>query len=155
MRQRNMFQTREQDKNPEKTLTSRDKQFTWKRVQSKSHKDAHHSGEEWMKMVKTSTDRKHKKVPSGKYRAEEYTNWSEKDTRGNQQQPRWTRRKNQWSGRQQWNSPKQSNKKKKMILKNEDSFRDPWNDIRRINIHSIGFPERERREKGQKIYLKK
>ena len=44
-------------------------------------------------------------------------------------------------------------KLKKRMKKNEDSLRDLWDNIKRSNIHIIGVPERERREKGpEKIF---
>ena len=47
-------------------------------------------------------------------------------------------------------------KKEKRLLKNEDSLRDLWENIKHTNIHSIGIPEGEERDrKEQKTYLKK
>ena len=45
-------------------------------------------------------DRKYKKVPNRSHRAEEYNKWTEKYTKGVQQQARWNRRTDQWTGRQ-------------------------------------------------------
>ena len=44
--------------------------------------------------------------------------------------------------------------KEKRIKKNEDSIRDLWDNIKHNNIRIIGVPEGEER-KGQKAYLKK
>ena len=45
---------------------------------------------------------------------------------------------------------------KKKNLKNEDSLKDLWDNIKWTNIHIIEFPEGAGRErKGQKNYLKK
>ena len=43
----------------------------------------------------------------------------------------------------QWNLPNQSSKKKKRILKREDTLRDLWDNIKWNKIHIIGAPERE------------
>ena len=40
--------------------------------------------------------------------------------------------------------------KQKRMKRNEDSPRDLWDNIKRNNIHIIGVPEREVREKGPK-----
>ena len=40
--------------------------------------------------------------------------------------------------------------KEKRMKRNEDSLRDLWDNIKRNNIHIIGFPEEEEREKGPK-----
>ena len=43
--------------------------------------------------------------------------------------------------------------KEKRMKRNEDSLRDLWDNIKRTNIHIIGVPEGEEREKGpKKIY---
>ena len=43
----------------------------------------------------------------------------------------------------------------KRMKRNKDSLRDFWDNIKLINIHIIGVPERERREKGlEKIFEK-
>ena len=43
--------------------------------------------------------------------------------------------------------------KEKRIKKNEDCLRDLWNNIKWTNIHIIGVPEGEEREKGpEKIF---
>ena len=55
-----------------------------------------------------------------------------------------------------WNggNPTASEQKIEARLKrNEDSLRDLWNNIKHINIHIIGVPEGEEREKGpEKIF---
>ena len=39
------------------------------------------------------------------------------------------------------------------MKRNEDSLRDPWDNIKRNNIHIIGVPEGEERKKGcEKIF---
>ena len=40
--------------------------------------------------------------------------------------------------------------KEKRMKRNEDSLRDLWDNIKRNNIHIIGVPEGEEREKGPK-----
>ena len=40
--------------------------------------------------------------------------------------------------------------KEKRMTRNEDSLRDLWDNIKRTNIHIIGVPEGEEREKGPK-----
>ena len=43
--------------------------------------------------------------------------------------------------------------KEKIMKRNEDSLRDLWDNIKRNNIHIIGVPEGEEREKGpEKIF---
>ena len=43
--------------------------------------------------------------------------------------------------------------KEKRMKRNEDSLRDLWDNIKHTNIHSIGVPEGEEREKGpEKIF---
>ena len=43
--------------------------------------------------------------------------------------------------------------KEKRMKRNEDSLRDPWDNIKCNNIHIIGVPEGEEREKGpEKIF---
>ena len=49
----------------------------------------------------------------------------------------------------QWNLPKQSSKKKKEVLKSEDSLMDLWDKIKQNNC-IIGISERENIEKGTK-----
>ena len=45
--------------------------------------------------------------------------------------------------------------KEKIMKRNEDSLRDLWDNIKRTNIHIIGVPEGEERErKGLRKYLK-
>ena len=39
--------------------------------------------------------------------------------------------------------------------RNEDSLRDLWDNIKYNNIHIIGVPEGEEREKGPRKYLKR
>ena len=41
------------------------------------------------------------------------------------------------------------------MKRNEDSLRDLWENIKCNNIHIIGVPEREEREKGPEKYLKR
>ena len=41
--------------------------------------------------------------------------------------------------------------KEKRMERNEDSLRDLWDNIKRTNIHIIGVPEGEGREKGPEI----
>ena len=49
-------------------------------------------------------------------------------------------------------SAAEQNKEKRM-KRNEDSLRDLWDNIKRNNIHIVGVPEGEEREKGpQKIF---
>ena len=46
--------------------------------------------------------------------------------------------------------------KEKIMKRNEDSLRDLWDNIKRTNIHIIGVPEGEERErKGLRKYLKR
>ena len=45
--------------------------------------------------------------------------------------------------------------KEKRILKNEDSLRELWDNMKHINICIIGVPEEQRERKGQKNYLNK
>ena len=40
--------------------------------------------------------------------------------------------------------------KEKRMKRNEDSLKDLWDNIKRTNIHIIGVPEGEEREKGPK-----
>ena len=43
--------------------------------------------------------------------------------------------------------------KEKRMKRNEDSLRESWDNIKHINIHIIGVPEGEEREKGpEKIF---
>ena len=45
--------------------------------------------------------------------------------------------------------------KEKRIKRNEDSLKDSWDNIKHTNIHIIGVPEGEEREKGpEKIFEK-
>ena len=46
-------------------------------------------------------------------------------------------------------------KREKRIIKTENRLREHRNTRKHGNIHIIGIPEREGREGGQKIYLKK
>ena len=45
--------------------------------------------------------------------------------------------------------------KEKRMKRNEDSLRDLWDNTRRNNIHIIGVPKGEEREKGLRKYLKR
>ena len=45
--------------------------------------------------------------------------------------------------------------KEKRMKRNEDSLRDPWDNIKCTNIHIIGVPEGEEREKDPRKYLKR
>ena len=45
--------------------------------------------------------------------------------------------------------------KEKRMKRNEDSLRDFWDNNKRNNIHIIGVPEGEEREKDQRKYLKR
>ena len=41
----------------------------------------------------------------------------------------------------------------KRMKRNEDSLRDPWDNIKGMNVYTIGVPEGEEREKGpEKIF---
>ena len=44
--------------------------------------------------------------------------------------------------------------KEKRMKRNEGSLRDLWDNIKHNNIHIIGVPEGEEREKGPRKYLK-
>ena len=47
-------------------------------------------------------------------------------------------------------------KREKRLKTNEESLRDLWDNVKRTNIHIIGVPEGEEREKGtKKKYLKR
>ena len=71
----------------------------------------------------------------------------------NQLQFRAYRRMSHQSGRQ--NSGNHPIGKEKRLLKN-DRVRDLWENIKHTNVHIIGVPEGEERDrKGQKTYLKK
>ena len=48
-------------------------------------------------------------------------------------------------------SPNQNKKKEKRILKNEDSLRDFWDNIKLTNIHLIGLSEGEERKDRKPI----
>ena len=48
----------------------------------------------------------------------------------------------------EFTAPEQN--KEKRIKRNEDSLRDLWDNIKHSNIHIIGVPEGEEREKGPK-----
>ena len=65
-------------------------------------------------MVITSTERKHKKVPSRSHRAEEYNDWNGKYNVKVQQQTRWSKKKkgslHLTTGH--WNSPNHNSKQK-------------------------------------------
>ena len=45
--------------------------------------------------------------------------------------------------------------KEKRMKRNEDSLRDLWDNIKRNNIHIIGVPEGEERQKGPEKVLKR
>ena len=45
--------------------------------------------------------------------------------------------------------------KEKRMKRNEDSLRDRWDNIKCTNIHIIGVPEGEEREKDLRKYLKR
>ena len=45
--------------------------------------------------------------------------------------------------------------KEKRMKRNEDSLKDFWDNIKHNNIHIIGVPEGEEREKNQRKYLKR
>ena len=47
----------------------------------------------------------------------------------------------------QQNPPDQNSKKKKRRKNGEDSLKNSWDNIKQTNIHIIGVPEREEREK--------
>ena len=45
------------------------------------------------------------------------------------------------------------NRKEKRLKTNEESLRELWDNVKRTNIHIIGVPEGEEREKGtEKIF---
>ena len=44
-------------------------------------------------------------------------------------------------------------KKEKSMKRNEDNFRDLWNNIKYPNIRNIGVPEEEDKKKGMRKYL--
>lgn len=41
------------------------------------------------------------------------------------------------------------------MKQSEDSFKDLYDNIKQTNVHNLGIPEEEKKEKGQKMYLKK
>ena len=45
-------------------------------------------------------------------------------------------------------------KKEKRIKRNEDNFRDLWDNVKRTNILTIGVPEEEDKKKGREKILK-
>ena len=45
-------------------------------------------------------------------------------------------------------------KREKRLKRNEERLREPWDNVKRTNIHIVGVPE-EKRERGQKIYSKR
>ena len=51
---------------------------------------------------------------------------------------------------EKWKSHNQNSKNKKKSLKNEDSLKDLWDNIKSTNICIIKVPEGEEREKGVK-----
>ena len=44
-------------------------------------------------------------------------------------------------------------KKEKRIKRNEDNFRDFWDNVKRLNIQIIGIPEEEDKKKGHEKRL--
>ena len=48
---------------------------------------------------------------------------------------------------------KQRGKKKKRIKRNEDNFRDIWDNVKCLNIQIIGVPEKEDKKKGHEKIL--
>ena len=46
-------------------------------------------------------------------------------------------------------------KREKRLKRNEDSLRELWDNVKHTNIHIIGVPEEEEREKRQKKYSKR
>ena len=46
-------------------------------------------------------------------------------------------------------------KREKRLKRNEESLRELWDNIKHTNIHIIGVPEGEEREKGTEKYLKR
>lgn len=52
----------------------------------------------------------------------------------------------------QWNSHKQSSKKKKRTLKSEDSLSDSWNNIKWNNICIVSLPVEEREKKEEHLF---
>ena len=47
------------------------------------------------------------------------------------------------------------NRKRKKLKINEESLRELWDNIKRSNIHIIGVPEGEEREKGMEEIFEK
>ena len=45
--------------------------------------------------------------------------------------------------------------KEKRMKRNEDSLRDLWDNIKNTNIRIIGVPEKKRKRKGLRKYLKR
>ena len=54
----------------------------------------------------------------------------------------------EWSGRQNSRNDLIKQQEEKIILKNEDSLRDFWDNIKYTNICITGVPEGKEREKG-------
>ena len=49
---------------------------------------------------------------------------------------------------------KQRGKKKKIMKRNEDNLRDLWDNVKHPNIRIIGVPEKKRKRKGMRKYLR-
>ena len=52
-----------------------------------------------------------------------------------------------WPGRKNGGNHTEEQNKEKRMKRNEDSFRDLWDNIKFTNIHIIGVPEGEERER--------
>ena len=79
-----MFQKiREQDKTSEKDFNNMEiNSITEKEFKMSSRYSLSlSSGEEWINTLRTSTKRKHKKVPKRSHKAEDYNSWTEIYTR--------------------------------------------------------------------------
>ena len=50
---------------------------------------------------------------------------------------------------------KQRGKKKKELKRNEDNLRDLWDNVKHPNIRIIGVPEKKRKRKGMRKYLRR
>ena len=65
----------------------------------------------------------------------------------------WSRRMNQWAGRQNAGNNFEEQNKVKRMKRTEDSLRDLWDKIKWTNIWIIGVPEEEEKKKGyEKIF---
>ena len=78
----------------------------------------------------------------------EYNNWTGKYTREVQQQTGWSRRWISELENKAMEFTQTEQQKEKRIFKREHTLRDLWDNIKWNNIHIIGAPEREEREKG-------